>query len=160
MKEIGDAIGKAASSCANRLGELKGGAGSSKPAKSKNESQQTQHQQNKKGKAGMTIVELQPDDDFAKEDVSCGLVDGESCLLTVFPSSSFSAPSMHNLGRTFGWTLRQSSSTEQASVAHQMLLQQSLLSWMRRVVESEKSCLLYTSPSPRDGLLSRMPSSA
>ena len=25
---------------------------------------------------------------------------------------------------------------------------------------SEKSCLLYTSPSPRDGLLSRMPSSA
>ena len=24
----------------------------------------------------------------------------------------------------------------------------------------EKSCLLYTSPSPRDGLLSRMPSSA
>ena len=25
---------------------------------------------------------------------------------------------------------------------------------------SSKSCLLYTSPSPRDGLLSRMPSSA
>ena len=25
---------------------------------------------------------------------------------------------------------------------------------------SGKSCLLYTSPSPRDGLLSRMPSSA
>ena len=24
----------------------------------------------------------------------------------------------------------------------------------------EKACLLYTSPSPRDGLLSRMPSSA
>ena len=27
-------------------------------------------------------------------------------------------------------------------------------------VSQEKSCLLYTSPSPRDGLLSRMPSSA
>ena len=27
-------------------------------------------------------------------------------------------------------------------------------------VEANKSCLLYTSPSPRDGLLSRMPSSA
>ena len=27
-------------------------------------------------------------------------------------------------------------------------------------VSSTKSCLLYTSPSPRDGLLSRMPSSA
>ena len=26
--------------------------------------------------------------------------------------------------------------------------------------ECKKSCLLYTSPSPRDGLLSRMPSSA
>ena len=26
--------------------------------------------------------------------------------------------------------------------------------------ESSQSCLLYTSPSPRDGLLSRMPSSA
>ena len=28
------------------------------------------------------------------------------------------------------------------------------------VIESDKVCLLYTSPSPRDGLLSRMPSSA
>ena len=28
------------------------------------------------------------------------------------------------------------------------------------VVEEEEDCLLYTSPSPRDGLLSRMPSSA
>ena len=27
-------------------------------------------------------------------------------------------------------------------------------------VEEKKDCLLYTSPSPRDGLLSRMPSSA
>ena len=27
-------------------------------------------------------------------------------------------------------------------------------------VREVKSCLLYTSPSPRDGLLSRMPSSA
>ena len=28
------------------------------------------------------------------------------------------------------------------------------------LLESLKDCLLYTSPSPRDGLLSRMPSSA
>ena len=27
-------------------------------------------------------------------------------------------------------------------------------------IGSDRSCLLYTSPSPRDGLLSRMPSSA
>ena len=32
---------------------------------------------------------------------------------------------------------------------------------MKELVEAlSKSCLLYTSPSPRDGLLSRMPSSA
>ena len=30
----------------------------------------------------------------------------------------------------------------------------------RRVIDVPKICLLYTSPSPRDGLLSRMPSSA
>ena len=29
-----------------------------------------------------------------------------------------------------------------------------------KIIEEYKSCLLYTSPSPRDGLLSRMPSSA
>ena len=29
-----------------------------------------------------------------------------------------------------------------------------------REVAAAKTCLLYTSPSPRDGLLSRMPSSA
>ena len=28
------------------------------------------------------------------------------------------------------------------------------------IAEGPKACLLYTSPSPRDGLLSRMPSSA
>ena len=30
----------------------------------------------------------------------------------------------------------------------------------KAATEQAKSCLLYTSPSPRDGLLSRMPSSA
>ena len=30
----------------------------------------------------------------------------------------------------------------------------------RQFVDQYKDCLLYTSPSPRDGLLSRMPSSA
>ena len=29
-----------------------------------------------------------------------------------------------------------------------------------KVIELSRNCLLYTSPSPRDGLLSRMPSSA
>ena len=29
-----------------------------------------------------------------------------------------------------------------------------------QAIDLEEACLLYTSPSPRDGLLSRMPSSA
>ena len=34
------------------------------------------------------------------------------------------------------------------------------IKWEQEKVEPPKVCLLYTSPSPRDGLLSRMPSSA
>ena len=34
------------------------------------------------------------------------------------------------------------------------------LQYYEMLVEKNKVCLLYTSPSPRDGLLSRMPSSA
>ena len=40
-------------------------------------------------------------------------------------------------------------------LAYRMLLEKTCPSWLYPV-----SCLLYTSPSPRDGLLSRMPSSA
>ena len=35
-----------------------------------------------------------------------------------------------------------------------------VLSWLKDVLLIYPYCLLYTSPSPRDGLLSRMPSSA
>ena len=34
------------------------------------------------------------------------------------------------------------------------------ISWQHQNYNSPVTCLLYTSPSPRDGLLSRMPSSA
>ena len=34
------------------------------------------------------------------------------------------------------------------------------LDQINKSLADDKSCLLYTSPSPRDGLLSRMPSSA
>ena len=34
------------------------------------------------------------------------------------------------------------------------------LSYSKQIVKTIPICLLYTSPSPRDGLLSRMPSSA
>ena len=32
--------------------------------------------------------------------------------------------------------------------------------WLSILIPEQYGCLLYTSPSPRDGLLSRMPSSA
>ena len=35
-----------------------------------------------------------------------------------------------------------------------------LTEWLKRGFAMNEGCLLYTSPSPRDGLLSRMPSSA
>ena len=35
-----------------------------------------------------------------------------------------------------------------------------LIRCINRLEEHQEGCLLYTSPSPRDGLLSRMPSSA
>ena len=35
-----------------------------------------------------------------------------------------------------------------------------LMDIARQVAQQPVNCLLYTSPSPRDGLLSRMPSSA
>ena len=34
------------------------------------------------------------------------------------------------------------------------------LTYVHRIARRSRNCLLYTSPSPRDGLLSRMPSSA
>ena len=37
---------------------------------------------------------------------------------------------------------------------------ETLTDMRERLPEAAKLCLLYTSPSPRDGLLSRMPSSA
>ena len=42
--------------------------------------------------------------------------------------------------------------------AHHVKVRNIVLDWARKV--SRRICLLYTSPSPRDGLLSRMPSSA
>ena len=36
----------------------------------------------------------------------------------------------------------------------------SSVKWLQNGAQPTKTCLLYTSPSPRDGLLSRMPSSA
>ena len=46
------------------------------------------------------------------------------------------------------------------SNAYEAKLQENLIKYNSQVAANNKHCLLYTSPSPRDGLLSRMPSSA
>ena len=42
----------------------------------------------------------------------------------------------------------------------QQTLRKGVARWQSMTPEQRQRCLLYTSPSPRDGLLSRMPSSA
>ena len=44
--------------------------------------------------------------------------------------------------------------------AQEMLSDPEMKEFAQDEIEASKACLLYTSPSPRDGLLSRMPSSA
>ena len=60
--------------------------------------------------------------------------------------------------------LRQSSERQVRQNKESQLLQYAVAERVRALgwkeVEIINSCLLYTSPSPRDGLLSRMPSSA
>ena len=44
--------------------------------------------------------------------------------------------------------------------ARQEAMLERTIAWSKVNTGSYNTCLLYTSPSPRDGLLSRMPSSA
>ena len=55
-----------------------------------------------------------------------------------------------------------SDSIETLSIVHEHpVVTQGFAIWIRRAKwDLSNICLLYTSPSPRDGLLSRMPSSA
>ena len=57
--------------------------------------------------------------------------------------------------------LQKDSLLEQAHLSHskEVLLYQ-VIDSAKKDIEFLETCLLYTSPSPRDGLLSRMPSSA
>ena len=49
---------------------------------------------------------------------------------------------------------------ELASLGAQVVIAGRREDVLEQTAEEIRSCLLYTSPSPRDGLLSRMPSSA
>ena len=54
--------------------------------------------------------------------------------------------------------LRLLTETAMHDIAH--YLRPAHLTQLRSIIDDPEACLLYTSPSPRDGLLSRMPSSA
>ena len=58
------------------------------------------------------------------------------------------------------WYVREGSRFEQLSVVYHSLENECVNSIVGPTMTQCESCLLYTSPSPRDGLLSRMPSSA
>ena len=76
------------------------------------------------------------------------LYNGGPFQLVIFTSSSASMPT---------WAVSGNSPTAWACALGSALLTAPL--WLL-LLQCSWSCLLYTSPSPRDGLLSRMPSSA
>ena len=63
-------------------------------------------------------------------------------------------------GAAIVWTVSMMMSDIEGNRDDIMSLQQRMARIETSVHEQAVSCLLYTSPSPRDGLLSRMPSSA
>ena len=67
---------------------------------------------------------------------------------TSFPKSNFSKTQTDAIEHTFKLS---------SGLASQMIGETEILGQMK---QAYTNCLLYTSPSPRDGLLSRMPSSA
>ena len=60
----------------------------------------------------------------------------------------------------YGKTKRLVHNSLNSTLETQMELETKMISESAETNDGQKGCLLYTSPSPRDGLLSRMPSSA
>jgi len=146
FKERGDSIGKIPAACANRHRELtdassaEGGAGLVRPQNSnqqvqnqQNQNQQNHKRQNQQGDAGSRTIEMQPDNDFSKTDVSFRRVWSLDNLLTS-PSLNCFAPSIFKPGRISGAILLRSSSTEMASVTRLRSSQPSSLFLTMRVL--------------------------
>ena len=83
------------------------------------------------------------------------IVDGKSIDLVVFEKSIFT--------KGTSWRIL----SEQQGVIKSDLIRRNIpvaevdiSAWKKHITGKGNACLLYTSPSPRDGLLSRMPSSA
>ena len=59
-----------------------------------------------------------------------------------------------------GLTAGEKAALKALAESHELTLNALMRFALRRFIVDVRACLLYTSPSPRDGLLSRMPSSA
>ena len=88
-------------------------------------------------------------------------------LVTVFGASGFLGRYVVRALTARGWRVR--AAVRNPHTSHelkvigdvgQVQLMQANVRFPKSVARAVQGCLLYTSPSPRDGLLSRMPSSA
>ena len=88
---------------------------------------------------------------------------------TLIPADSVSSDDTALVGPMRSYVLKKQHIIEHLSGKRRwaMLVSERMRKWLAskkqkqlHSVDVQKDCLLYTSPSPRDGLLSRMPSSA
>ena len=79
--------------------------------------------------------------------------DGISIIVTVYNKEQF-------ISKTLETISKQMSGNSQLIIINDGSTDKSELVIKKFIKSQNKDCLLYTSPSPRDGLLSRMPSSA
>ena len=107
-------------------------------------------------KTSVTVVEQTRDDDTGKVALRITPTHGDTIYWEVGGTASTSSAKLD------GNTLE----TEELRASFLAVDSKGLhdtgdaVTWCNRVTIKHKVCLLYTSPSPRDGLLSRMPSSA
>ena len=86
--------------------------------------------------------------------------DGHADLGHVFAAAEAIARALADTNSTGGYTVVVTKSTVPVGTGRQVAAVLSRLCPSERFDVVSNPCLLYTSPSPRDGLLSRMPSSA
>ena len=109
------------------------------------------------------------------EDIPFGWVRVSSAMTVKKNIADFSIPLLAKTALSVGVGVNSHSSTPRASVSmvRDLLdtddltagfdpnsLEDELIDYLKENKIDNSGCLLYTSPSPRDGLLSRMPSSA
>ena len=92
-------------------------------------------------------------------ETSCGfiLINYDSILLLQYPQGHWSFPKGHiEEGDSDHFATARRELLEETGISEVSIIE----GWMSKTEYSFFSCLLYTSPSPRDTEVSRMPSSA